>query len=456
MEHTSKRFIWSAQLTRSSEQVALDEYPGLVDQVGSARVLTTVWERVLAVHGKAASTRKKLGGLACRTMMLPAAIVMFAAGATMGCGSPRDAADGGIDGTDADAAPIVPVSSPTVDYGLALESSEGMDGSIFWQSVFLTKDGRIVSIGTGNHVPDQTNSVRCIDPVREPGTLQYYELFPWTKDADGKNLYASNYDNHPSIYLQASNQILWVGHGVFDVAAERWLYGDRPPFTADQNWDDFLKYPTGWAAAYNPAVAWCDKLNVGVFFGNSSGGYGGPLNQLAIVEPNPDYPATDTQPWRIRRSNVAEIDSTNFIYRARNSAVCVGDQLYVLGPVYGPFDPDPIYYFYQIDVSTGKLVDTLPTPEETMGNQYPQLVYDTHRARMVLLGSRIAVYEPSARRWTDVTPDSYPGYMHPMGVYHPAMDAIFFRGRPNDFAEQPRDASGRRRDFLWNRVTFTD
>lgn len=339
-----------------------------------------------------------------------------------------------------------PIATPALEVGLVQESNEGMDGSIFWQSVFLLNDGRIASFGTGNHVHDQTNSIRCIDPVREPGVLHYYNLFPWTRDESGKNLYATNYDNHPSIYIPTRDLILWVGHGVFDVAEERWLYGDRPPFEPEQNWDGFIKSGP-WASAYNPSVAWCNALGVGVFFGNSGGGYGTSRHSLSTVELNPNYPATETQPWHVRTT---EIDGIADLHRSRNTAVCLGDQLFVLGPLSGPYTDDPVYAFYHIDVSTRTLVATL-TPPSNMGNAFPQLVYDSHRDRLVLLGRRLAVYRFGMDSWTDVSPDSWRGYLHPMGVYHPSLDVILFRGRPRDIGnETPRP------DFGWNRITFTN
>src|SRR5512135_1158502 len=64
---------------------------------------------------------------------------------------------------------------PTMTPNVALESSAGMDGGMAWQSVFLLKDGRIASFGTGNHAPEQSNAVRIIDPAKAPGKVESYD-----------------------------------------------------------------------------------------------------------------------------------------------------------------------------------------------------------------------------------------------------------------------------------------
>ncbi len=341
-------------------------------------------------------------------------------------------------------------SAPTVTTNVARESNAGHDGAgIYWQSVFLLKDGRIASFGTGNHAPEQSNAVRCIDPVRSPPGVQYSELFPWTQDISppdmwtGRNLYVSNYDNHASIYIPSDNKLVWVGHGVFDVATRQWTHGDRPPFGAGQRWDGFVDTGAspGFAGVYNPAVGWSEILDKGVWFGNSAGGSGAAFNDLTLLERNPNYPATSTRPWRLSVTNLGS-QGVAGLTRSRNSAVCVGTDLYVTGPE----EATSTLRFYRINLQTRRLVATLAPPPAVSGEYFPQLVHDTARNRFVLIGQRVFLYDLAGNSWSNVTPAGWPGYSGPCGVYHPALDCIFFRGTPPN-------ATGSE-GFLWHKMVF--
>jgi hypothetical protein len=179
--------------------------------------------------------------------------------------------------------------TPTVTYRVAVESNAGQDGGIAWQSAYLLKDGRIASFGTGNHVANQSNAMRIIDPVGTPGSVRAYDLFPWTQDVSppnlsgGQNRYVSNYDNHASIYIPSDNKAIWVNHGVFDFNSGTWTYGDRAPLS--QGYRSFLDdSAVSMEGAFNPAVAWCSQIDKGVWFGNSDGGYGQDFDVLTVVE----------------------------------------------------------------------------------------------------------------------------------------------------------------------------
>lgn len=325
---------------------------------------------------------------------------------------------------------------PAITRSVGSEPRDGHDGCIAWQSVFLLNDGRIAALGTGNHAPEQSNAVRCIDPVTTPGETRSYELFPWTQDISppdmysGRNRYVSNYDNHPSIYLPIDDKILWAGHGVFDIATSAWTHGDREPLT--ERWDDFVDAsasPNLWAV-YNPATAWCEELGVGVFFGASGGGEGSP-DQIVTI-------AKDSGGWHLTRETVEGVEP---LASSRNSAVCIGGRFYVTGPT-----PSG-NRFYEIDVATRTLVRTR-TAHSTSEN-YPQLVHDTRRNRLVLIGTGVFLYDLDADRWEDVTPEGWTPLWSAMGVYHPDLDAIFYRGA--DMGADPWS-----RCFDWHRMEFLD
>ncbi len=324
--------------------------------------------------------------------------------------------------------------TPVVTRNLAFENQAGHDGTICWQSVFLLNDGRIASFGTGNHAPEQSNAMRIIDPVSMPGQLVYSEAFPWTQSG-GSNLYVSNYDNHASIYLPPENKVLWVNHGVFDFATNTWTYGDRPPLT--QRWDAFVDISgsAGFSGVYNPATAWCAGASVAAFYGNSGGGYG-PMNDDLVLMSRTAAGSSHTY-----RLSTYDPGATG-IQNGRNGAVCVGSTLYVAAPAVGT----STWTFQKIDVSTKQLQAALTAPDGS-GEYFPQLVHDTARNRLVLLGERVQLYSFMANTWEDVTPAGWVPMRCTNAVYHPTLDAIFFRGDP-----ETNIAEG----FRWHRMVFND
>jgi hypothetical protein len=311
-------------------------------------------------------------------------------------------------------------NAPTITYNIATESNAGMDGCMAWQSAFLLNDGRIVSFGTGNHAPEQSNAMRIIDPVTTPGSVLSYDDFPWTQNItppdmhSGSNRYVSNYDNHPSIYVPSANKAIWAGHGVYDFAQKIWTYGDRAPCT--QAWTAFCSDPQGgMSSTYNPAAAWCASLNIGVWFGASDGGYGRQSTDLSLI-----VPGTSTS-WTITVTNLAS-QGVQGLHYARDMAVCIGNFFYVAGPL----ESGGGSRFYKIDLSTKTLAATLASPPSS--ESFAQMVYDSRRARIVLVGHKVQEYNLSTDAWADVTPANYPGYSYVNGIYHPTLDAIYFRG----------------------------
>jgi hypothetical protein len=337
------------------------------------------------------------------------------------------------------------VPTPTVTYRVAVESNAGMDGGMAWQSVFLLNDGRIASFGTGNHAPNQSNAMRIIDPVTNPTTVQSYDLFPWTQNiappsmTSGTNLYVSNYDNHASIYIPGDNKAIWVNHGVFDFGARTWTYGDRPPLTQDyrQFLDDSAN---SMAGVFNPAVAWCSALDKGIWFGNSAGGFGQDFDVMTVIERS--APGA-VKPWKLTPTDMGS-QSVAGLHYARNTAVCIGEHLYVGGPKAAGGGNA----FYKIHVPTKTRAATL-TPYPVVTDEYfPQMVYDSSRNHLVVIGIRVFDYDIAADMWRDVTPTGWRGYRNPMGVYHPIRNAIYFRG-------SPLNSSVYGEHFEWHKMTFS-
>jgi hypothetical protein len=314
---------------------------------------------------------------------------------------------------------VVTPAVATVTYNLATESNAGMDGAIQWQSVFLLNDGRIASFGTGNHAPEQSNAMRIIDPVASPPSVSTYDEFPHTQSG-GANLYVSNYDNHPSIYIPGDNVAVWPPHGVFDFAVGSWTYGDRSPNT--ETWDDYVDATArpSFGDAYNPAVAWCAARNKGLWFGNSAGGTGNEFNTLLTLD------NTGPGAWKINAHSVTGLST--YLGYSRNSAVCVGDYLYLFGPLTNSSGvATGGNAFYKINVVTYALTATLTAPADE-DDYFPQMVYDSSRQKIILIGKALQEYDLSADTWTDISPAGWPGFTSPMGVYHPTLNAIFFRG----------------------------
>ena len=75
------------------------------------------------------------------------------------------------------------------------------------------------------------------------------------------------------------------------------------------------------------------------------------------------------------------------------------------------------------------------------------MVYDSRRGRIVVIGQRIFDYNASTDTWINVTPTDWPGYKSPMGVYHPTLDAMFFRG-------SPMNATIMSDHFMWHKIKF--
>jgi hypothetical protein len=347
--------------------------------------------------------------------------------------------------------PTPAAAGAQVTYNLVRESNAGMDGGIQWQSVFLLNDGRIMSFGTGNHSPEQSNAVRIIDPVASFPTVTAYDAFPWTQlssppsYASGTNVWTSQYDNHPDIYIPSENKFLWGLDSLYDFGTGRWIYGNRSP-SVHPAVGYFISKPAGtedgWVnGIFNPAVGWSTTLDKGVWFGASGGG-NGYTNQLIVIERTGSTP-----PWKATLyGSVTGLSEGAAASYARNSAVVIGSYLYVAGPR----ADNAALTFLKINVATHTLAATLtPWPAQS-GEYFPQMVYDSRRNYLVLIGKRLYQYnlatESPSQAWEDVTPAGWPGYVSPMGVYHPGHDVIYFRGVHTQAALTLPD------DFMWHKI----
>jgi hypothetical protein len=157
-----------------------------------------------------------------------------------------------------------------------------------------------------------------------------------------------------------------------------------------------------------------------VWFGASAGG-GVNYNDLRMIEKTGGTPA-----WKVNTYSVSGIASN--IWYARNSAVVIGDNLYVGGPrTSGGSNA-----FYKINLTSKTVAATLTAWPIQSNEYFPQMVHDTRRNKLVLFGIKVFEYDLStespSQTWVNVTPSGWPGYQSPMGVYHPANDAIYFRG----------------------------
>lgn len=336
---------------------------------------------------------------------------------------------------------------PTVTYDLATEPNgfaNGHDGNIAWQSVFLMNDGRVASFGTGNHAPDQTNAMKAFNPVTEAVDT----IFPWTQDEDpprwteqspgnhGNDLYVSNYDNHPSIYIPSENKAVWFGNGVFDFAEESWTYGDRSPNT--DAYDDFVaELGTPLGSIYNPVVGWCSALDCGVFYGASDGGSGSPTN-LILLERQAGSPG-----WKLTATDMSG-QGCAAIHLARNNGAVIGEYFYFGGKK----QSDESLVFYKVHILTKTLTETLMPWSAESGEHFPQLVYDSARQKLVLLGIKVQEYDLADDEWTDKTPIGWVGYIHAMGIYHPDDNCIYFRGWPSDEPGTTVES------FRWHKMVF--
>src|SRR5207247_734342 len=111
-----------------------------------------------------------------------------------------------------------------------------------------------------------------------------------------------------------------AGHGVFDFFQKSWTYENRSPNT--QGWTAFMQDPYGMEYIFNPTVAWSTALDIGVWYGGSAGGACEGCTVLRFIERG-----TSGTPWKITSVDLGSQGVVGFD-RSRNTAVCVGQDLY--------------------------------------------------------------------------------------------------------------------------------
>ncbi len=92
---------------------------------------------------------------------------------------------------------------------------------------------------------------------------------------------------------------------------------------------------------------------------------------------------------------------------------------------------------------------TMPTATRT---NYPQLVYDSAKNRLVLLGRTVWTYDIASNTWTNLTPSNWVPRDQVMGAYDRVNDAIYFRG----MIISATGSSIKQDAYTWRKLQFPD
>jgi hypothetical protein len=211
---------------------------------------------------------------------------------------------------------------------------------------------------------------------------------------------------------------------------------------------------SGFGGAFNPAVAWCEALGWGVWFGNSGGGFGHAANQLTKIKP-----VDQNNPAGLWTTVTTTLGSAVGITYGRNGAACVGKDMYVVAKK----ESDGTWCMQKIDLETNAVTTGLPVPTMHSGDYFPQLVYNSRRHSLVLIGVYLNEYNLDTGAWANITPAQWGpapanyGYESVNGVYCPETDAIYFRAIPylaatriTQSADNPAGTDVR--NFQWHRI----
>ncbi len=308
-------------------------------------------------------------------------------------------------------------------------------------AVLLAGDGTFIDWCAGERNPDATNEVRGFNPLAAPvvdssgatrAARTGWFRFPDTHEA-GVRRYASQFEHRGHLYIPSEDVLLTPGHGVFSLKSGRWIFGNRPPFTAGQDWTAYVGGETASVvSSYNPAATWVPALDLGLVIGGQPGGTEEPLPYLWVIErarPGDAIP----QPWKMRRADLpAGLADVN---RARNNIVPVGTDVYFGGGYFwdaGSRRRVRSPHFYRIDAKSLQVVRLADWPDreelQLGSGYYTLLAHDSKRGALILVGWRVWAYRIADDRWLDVTPSNWQPMTHPMGAYHPALDAVVYRG----------------------------
>jgi hypothetical protein len=220
----------------------------------------------------------------------------------------------------------------------------------------------------------------------------------------------------------------------------------------------FDRFPNG-QDVYNPLQDWWPAGEQALIVGGGAGS-DSQITRAWKMERNPNYPATQTQPWRFVNWNLLNTGASAWVWRLHHNE---GGKV-----VSNPGDVDYLYcaggvtwngsayivqrIFHRIRCSDG-WVEKLPDlPANLPTSMYGMLSWDEKRHGLLYIGYRVYWFDldayrasPGTTTWLDITPYPIRNYTTNTGVYRPmsgstggyvrSLDAHFFRGTPKlDFA----------------------
>lgn len=164
---------------------------------------------------------------------------------------------------------------------------------------------------------------------------------------------ASDYDNLTWWYNPVADKMFWVPEvdapggggrgGIYDMATNRWEYGNndinRDQWPTGPWWWDYIKRPSDTSTIisnYNNPTGYSEMLDTCISITASSGGF-------YIIDPNPNHPTTDTQPYRVRKVQyssaqypwvitIAASTGSGWYQSYLNAGVCIGEWFYFFKP----------------------------------------------------------------------------------------------------------------------------
>jgi hypothetical protein len=110
----------------------------------------------------------------------------------------------------------------------------------------------------------------------------------------------------------------------------------------------------------------------------------------------------------------------------------------------------PQYNMWSIDLSDRRVERVSSEWGMGLNDHYPQLVADTTRNRLVLIGKKVSAFDPVTKKWSDIPVEGWPpgGFKSAVGAYSAHQDAVFFRGTPTL-------GHGAQVPWQWNSITFS-
>ncbi|MGR6033880.1 MAG: hypothetical protein ACU4EQ_03020, partial [Candidatus Nitrosoglobus sp.] len=306
-----------------------------------------------------------------------------------------------------------------------------------WTSAAYTKlgDGGNCILFLYGHATsgDPNNSIRCFDSAT--GEITYVQ--PDTEDekkhinGDGLN----DRDNHLSLSIPGRGLLITGGaylngkeyvNGFFNYKTLRWDY-------RNDIYSLFIK-PEGFNwSTFNPAMAWSKKLNTGFVYG----GYvnGSPSTFITLIHPKDD--------GTFALEPLKGIPGTQSCMNMRNSAVAVGEWVYVIGGKClnnsGIGDTAWFRRFNLVSHQWEQLAD-LPVVR-----LFPQVTYDKQTGDIVVYGGNGADSDgnnywtgrnnvhtwsvDTQGPWIDRTSEAnMPAVRMPFGAYDPTTGEHCYRG----------------------------